>query len=177
MLSFHDYREVNLNFCRRNLISELKFCSFWPLICLLWLSSNVNSTLFSIFSASCGRVICNCGYCGNEKQALSEWERHTGSKWKIGRLVSGWKIPCYHWNNGYVLDIDFVLFPAYYVSFPWTCIYLYYFEQICLCYCACISVWLHELLVKKNCFNFSKISYQSNLLFKSTFLFGGFGGG
>ncbi|KAE8662174.1 Histone-lysine N-methyltransferase ATX5 [Hibiscus syriacus] len=32
------------------------------------------------------QVVCKCGSCGSEKQALSEWERHTGSRernWRI----------------------------------------------------------------------------------------------
>lgn len=42
----------------------------------------VCSGVEGVYFPSLHLVICNCGYCGNEKQALSEWERHTGSKWK-----------------------------------------------------------------------------------------------
>ncbi|KAI5561829.1 hypothetical protein BDE02_15G012900 [Populus trichocarpa] len=31
-------------------------------------------------------VVCKCGFCGSEKQALSEWEQHTGSKIKNWRI-------------------------------------------------------------------------------------------
>ncbi|KAK4485349.1 hypothetical protein RD792_007987 [Penstemon davidsonii] len=37
-------------------------------------------------------VVCKCGCCGSEKQPLSEWERHTGSKtknWKSSVRVKG----------------------------------------------------------------------------------------
>lgn len=36
------------------------------------------------------RVVCKCGSCGPERKALSEWERHTGSKaknWKTSVKV------------------------------------------------------------------------------------------
>lgn len=31
------------------------------------------------------RVVCKCGFCKTKKQALREWERHTGSKFKNWR--------------------------------------------------------------------------------------------
>ncbi|KAL8537940.1 hypothetical protein ACS0TY_000040 [Phlomoides rotata] len=45
-------------------------------------------------------VVCKCGYCGMEKQALSEWERHTGSKtknWKSSVRVKGSLLPLEQW--------------------------------------------------------------------------------
>jgi hypothetical protein len=45
-------------------------------------------------------VVCNCGYCGPQKQALSEWERHTGSKsknWKTSVKVKGSLLPLEQW--------------------------------------------------------------------------------
>ncbi|KAE9464708.1 hypothetical protein C3L33_03347, partial [Rhododendron williamsianum] len=42
----------------------------------------VCSGVEGVYFPSLHLVICKCGYCGTEKQALSEWERHTGSKWK-----------------------------------------------------------------------------------------------
>ncbi|OIS98012.1 PREDICTED: histone-lysine N-methyltransferase ATX4-like [Nicotiana attenuata] len=45
-------------------------------------------------------VVCKCGYCGAEKQALSEWERHTGSKiknWKTSVRVKGSLLPLEQW--------------------------------------------------------------------------------
>ncbi|XP_075104699.1 histone-lysine N-methyltransferase ATX4-like isoform X2 [Nicotiana tabacum] len=45
-------------------------------------------------------VVCKCGYCGAEKQALSEWERHTGSKiknWKTSVRVKGSLQPLEQW--------------------------------------------------------------------------------
>ncbi|PIN20510.1 histone H3 (Lys4) methyltransferase complex, subunit SET1 [Handroanthus impetiginosus] len=45
-------------------------------------------------------VVCKCGYCGMEKQALSEWERHTGSKtknWRSSVKVKGSLIPLEQW--------------------------------------------------------------------------------
>ncbi|KAL0304400.1 UNVERIFIED_CONTAM: Histone-lysine N-methyltransferase ATX4 [Sesamum radiatum] len=45
-------------------------------------------------------VVCKCGACGAEKQALSEWERHTGSRtknWKSSVRVKGSLIPLEQW--------------------------------------------------------------------------------
>ncbi|XP_062120143.1 histone-lysine N-methyltransferase ATX5-like isoform X2 [Humulus lupulus] len=45
-------------------------------------------------------VVCKCGFCGSEKQALSEWERHTGSKarnWKTSVRVKGSMLPLEQW--------------------------------------------------------------------------------
>ncbi|KAK4431340.1 Histone-lysine N-methyltransferase ATX5 [Sesamum alatum] len=45
-------------------------------------------------------VVCKCGSCGTEKQALSEWERHTGSRtknWKSSVRVKGSLIPLEQW--------------------------------------------------------------------------------
>ncbi|KAL3819936.1 hypothetical protein ACJIZ3_005841 [Penstemon smallii] len=45
-------------------------------------------------------VVCKCGGCGSEKQPLSEWERHTGSKtknWKSSVRVKGSMIPLEQW--------------------------------------------------------------------------------
>lgn len=53
--------------------------------------------LFSMFSC---RVMCKCDFCGTEKQALSEWERHTGSKfrnWKTSIQVKGSMISLEQW--------------------------------------------------------------------------------
>ncbi|KAK2973586.1 hypothetical protein RJ640_023236 [Escallonia rubra] len=46
-------------------------------------------------------VVCKCGSCGTEKQALSEWERHTGSKtknWKTSVRVKGSMLPLEQWE-------------------------------------------------------------------------------
>ncbi|KAG9133166.1 hypothetical protein Leryth_023421 [Lithospermum erythrorhizon] len=53
-----------------------------------------------IYYPSIHSVVCKCGYCGSEKQALSEWERHTGSKtrnWKSSVKVKGSMIPLEQW--------------------------------------------------------------------------------
>lgn len=45
-------------------------------------------------------VVCKCGYCGAQKQALSEWERHTGSKiknWRASVRVKGSLLPLEQW--------------------------------------------------------------------------------
>lgn len=45
-------------------------------------------------------VVCKCGSCGTEKQALGEWERHTGSKtknWKTSVRVKGSLLPLEQW--------------------------------------------------------------------------------
>ncbi|KAF4380411.1 hypothetical protein F8388_024704 [Cannabis sativa] len=45
-------------------------------------------------------VVCKCGFCGSEKQALSEWERHTGAKsrnWKMSVRVKGSMLPLEQW--------------------------------------------------------------------------------
>ncbi|PNX96211.1 histone-lysine N-methyltransferase ATX4-like protein, partial [Trifolium pratense] len=46
------------------------------------------------------RVMCKCGFCETEKQALSEWERHTGSKfrnWKASIQVKGSMVSLEQW--------------------------------------------------------------------------------
>ncbi|KAE8736400.1 Histone-lysine N-methyltransferase ATX3 [Hibiscus syriacus] len=45
-------------------------------------------------------VVCKCGSCGSEKQALSKWERHTGSRernWRISVKVKGSLLPLEQW--------------------------------------------------------------------------------
>ncbi|KAH7538215.1 hypothetical protein FEM48_Zijuj03G0175300 [Ziziphus jujuba var. spinosa] len=47
-------------------------------------------------------VVCDCGSCGSRKQALSEWERHTGSKsrnWKTSVRVKGSMLPLEQWRS------------------------------------------------------------------------------
>ncbi|XP_051137954.1 histone-lysine N-methyltransferase ATX4-like [Andrographis paniculata] len=54
--------------------------------------SVVCSGVEGIYIPSLHLVICKCGSCGMEKQALSEWERHTGSRtknWKTSVRVKG----------------------------------------------------------------------------------------
>ncbi|KAG2275365.1 hypothetical protein Bca52824_057920 [Brassica carinata] len=46
------------------------------------------------------KVVCKCGSCGPERKALSEWERHTGSKaknWKTSVKVKSSKLPLEEW--------------------------------------------------------------------------------
>ncbi|MBA0629912.1 hypothetical protein Godav_002056 [Gossypium davidsonii] len=46
------------------------------------------------------KVVCKCGSCGSEKQALSEWERHTGSRernWRVSVKVKGSLLPLEQW--------------------------------------------------------------------------------
>ncbi|KAG6410027.1 hypothetical protein SASPL_128074 [Salvia splendens] len=53
-----------------------------------------------IYYPSLHLVVCKCGCCGMEKQALSEWERHTGSKtknWKSSVRVKGSLLPLEQW--------------------------------------------------------------------------------
>ncbi|CAA2998731.1 histone-lysine N-methyltransferase ATX4-like [Olea europaea subsp. europaea] len=53
-----------------------------------------------IYFPSLHLVVCKCGSCGIEKQALSEWERHAGSKaknWKSSVRVKGSLIPLEQW--------------------------------------------------------------------------------
>ncbi|KAF9667346.1 hypothetical protein SADUNF_Sadunf15G0013400 [Salix dunnii] len=53
-----------------------------------------------IFLLSSFRVLCKCGFCGPEKQTLSEWERHTGSKiknWKTSIRVKDSMLLLEHW--------------------------------------------------------------------------------
>lgn len=55
---------------------------------------------FHLLLSLCLRVVCKCGYCGPQKQALSEWERHTGSKsknWKTSVRVKGSMLPLEQW--------------------------------------------------------------------------------
>lgn len=53
-----------------------------------------------IYFPSLHSVVCKCGYCGTEKQALSEWERHTGSKsrnWRTSVRVKGSLLALEQW--------------------------------------------------------------------------------
>ncbi|KAL3838077.1 hypothetical protein ACJIZ3_022668 [Penstemon smallii] len=62
--------------------------------------SVVCSGVEGIYLPSLHLVVCKCGFCGSEKQALSEWERHTGSKtknWKSSVRVKGSLLPLEQW--------------------------------------------------------------------------------
>ncbi|XP_071732230.1 histone-lysine N-methyltransferase ATX4-like [Rutidosis leptorrhynchoides] len=53
-----------------------------------------------IYYPSLHLVICKCGSCGTQKLALSEWERHTGSKlknWKSSIKVKDSLLPLEQW--------------------------------------------------------------------------------
>ncbi|XP_022763913.1 histone-lysine N-methyltransferase ATX5-like isoform X2 [Durio zibethinus] len=53
-----------------------------------------------IYYPSLHLVVCKCGSCGSEKQALSDWERHTGSRernWRISVKVKGSMLPLEQW--------------------------------------------------------------------------------
>ncbi|XP_010521391.1 PREDICTED: histone-lysine N-methyltransferase ATX5-like [Tarenaya hassleriana] len=53
-----------------------------------------------IYFPSLHLVVCKCGLCGPERKALSEWERHTGSKarnWKTSVKVKSSKLPLEEW--------------------------------------------------------------------------------
>ncbi|KAK6936693.1 PWWP domain [Dillenia turbinata] len=60
----------------------------------------VCSGVEGIYIPSLHVVVCKCGYCGTEKQALHEWERHAGSKarnWRISVRVKGSLLPLEQW--------------------------------------------------------------------------------
>ncbi|KAL3524406.1 hypothetical protein ACH5RR_017240 [Cinchona calisaya] len=62
--------------------------------------SVVCSGVEGIYFPSLHSVVCKCGSCGTEKQALSEWERHTGcntKNWKTSIRVKGSMIPLEQW--------------------------------------------------------------------------------
>ncbi|KAI5405609.1 histone-lysine N-methyltransferase ATX5 [Lathyrus oleraceus] len=69
----------------------------------LVLSNKVNvlcNGVQGIYFPSLHLVVCKCGFCGTEKQALSEWERHTGSKlrnWKTSITVKDSRLPLEQW--------------------------------------------------------------------------------
>ncbi|GER46707.1 histone-lysine N-methyltransferase ATX5 [Striga asiatica] len=53
-----------------------------------------------IYFPSLHLVVCKCGSCGTEKQALSDWERHTGSRtknWKSSVRVKGSLLSLEQW--------------------------------------------------------------------------------
>ncbi|KAL2657688.1 hypothetical protein AAZX31_04G217200 [Glycine max] len=53
-----------------------------------------------IYFPSLHLVVCKCGFCRTEKQALSEWERHTGSKlrnWRTSIRVKDSMLPLEQW--------------------------------------------------------------------------------
>lgn len=69
------------------------------LILLLGISECLPNFVISFLSLFF-RVVCKCGSCGTEKQALGEWERHTGSKtknWKTSVRVKGSLLPLEQW--------------------------------------------------------------------------------
>lgn len=60
----------------------------------------VCSGVDGIYFPSLHSVVCKCGSCGAEKQALSDWERHTGCKtknWKTSIRVKGSMIQLEQW--------------------------------------------------------------------------------
>lgn len=60
----------------------------------------------------CFRVVCKCGSCGSEKQQLSEWERHTGSKvknWKTSIRVKGSMLTLEQWVCVSILGLQIFL--------------------------------------------------------------------
>ncbi|KAJ6887905.1 histone-lysine N-methyltransferase ATX4-like isoform X2 [Populus alba x Populus x berolinensis] len=53
-----------------------------------------------IYFPSLHMVVCKCEFCGSEKQALSEWERHTGTKiknWRTSIRVKDSMLPLEQW--------------------------------------------------------------------------------
>ncbi|XP_059651242.1 histone-lysine N-methyltransferase ATX4-like [Cornus florida] len=57
-----------------------------------------------IYFPSLHLVQCKCGSCGEKKQTLGEWERHTGSrakKWKVSVKVKGSMLPLEKWMAEY----------------------------------------------------------------------------
>lgn len=59
----------------------------------------------------CFRVVCKCKLCGTEKQALSDWVKHTGSKfknWRTSVRVKDSMLPLEQWVC--INDLFFVLF-------------------------------------------------------------------
>ncbi|CAI0449935.1 unnamed protein product [Linum tenue] len=62
--------------------------------------SVICSGVEGIYYPSFHMVICKCGTCGTEKQPLSEWERHTGSKirnWRTSIRVKDSMLPLEQW--------------------------------------------------------------------------------
>ncbi|XP_010482736.1 PREDICTED: histone-lysine N-methyltransferase ATX5-like isoform X2 [Camelina sativa] len=60
----------------------------------------VCSGVEGIYFPSLHLVVCKCGSCGPERKALSEWERHTGSKaknWRTSVKVKSSKLPLEEW--------------------------------------------------------------------------------
>ncbi|CAO2838637.1 unnamed protein product [Amaranthus hypochondriacus] len=60
----------------------------------------VCSGMDGIYFPSLHLVVCKCGFCGTEKQQLSDWERHTGCKvknWKKSIRVKGSMLPLEQW--------------------------------------------------------------------------------
>ncbi|CAI0449933.1 unnamed protein product [Linum tenue] len=64
--------------------------------------SVICSGVEGIYYPSFHMVICKCGTCGTEKQPLSEWERHTGSKirnWRTSIRVKDSMLPLEQWMS------------------------------------------------------------------------------
>ncbi|GKU89098.1 hypothetical protein SLEP1_g3287 [Rubroshorea leprosula] len=58
------------------------------------------SGIEGVYFPSLHSVVCKCGSCGTGKLALSEWERHTGSRernWKISVKVKDSMLPLEQW--------------------------------------------------------------------------------
>lgn len=64
------------------------------------------------------RVVCKCGSCGPERKALSEWERHTGSKaknWRTSVKVKSSKLPLEEWVCTNLLIFALVIWSLYFL--------------------------------------------------------------
>lgn len=64
---------------------------------------------------SLSRVVCKCGSCGMEKQSLTEWERHTGSKgknWKTSVRVKGSMLSLEQWVRVPLIFLLLILYQS-----------------------------------------------------------------
>lgn len=94
----------------REFIFPVFICKcFWQPI-NSWHFLSPNLLYGKIFPCLC-RVVCKCGSCGMKKQALSEWEQHTGSKtknWKSSVKVKGSLTPLEQWVCSWTHSIYFL---------------------------------------------------------------------
>ncbi|KAH9622529.1 hypothetical protein KSS87_013503 [Heliosperma pusillum] len=77
--------------CNNNKNEEVKLPDKVDVIC---------AGMEGVYFPSLHLVVCKCGYCGNAKQLLSDWERHTGSKvknWKKSIRVKGSMLSLEQW--------------------------------------------------------------------------------
>jgi len=106
-----------ISWCRMCMFSRTHNWFFWFLILHYIIPASwidiVKMLVILYFSFLYFRVVCKCGFCGTEKQQLSDWERHTGSK------VKNWKKSIRVKDSMLTLEQWVCISPAMFFSSLW----------------------------------------------------------